>query len=255
TTHTATLVPMTALSSTATYTLTLSGAKDLAGNTMSSVSWSFATASSSTSATIWDSAATPAVASASDSAAVELGIKFRSDVSGFIAALRFYKGAGNTGTHVGHLWDAAGNLLATATFSGESATGWQQVTFTSPVAVAANTTYVASYYAPNGGYSYTGAYFASAGVDSGQLHPPSDAAAGGNGVYRYITGGGFPTNSYNATNYWVDVIFSTSLRGTWLQTNAADFAAGTATGTVVTNDSGGELQMQPVFADHFSGSA
>ena len=36
--------------------------------------------------------------------AVELGVKFRSDVAGYITGIRFYKGAGNTGTHVGHLW-------------------------------------------------------------------------------------------------------------------------------------------------------
>src|SRR5262249_53111978 len=31
----------------------------------------------------------------------------------------------------------------------------------------------------------------------------------GNGVYAYGTGG-FPASSYNATNYWVDVVFATS---------------------------------------------
>ena len=33
-------------------------------------------------------------------------MKFRSDVAGQVTALRFYKGSGNTGTHVGHLWTA-----------------------------------------------------------------------------------------------------------------------------------------------------
>jgi hypothetical protein len=31
-------------------------------------------------------------------------------------------------------------------------------------------------------------------------------ASGGNGVYVYGSGG-FPTISYNANNYWVDVVF------------------------------------------------
>ena len=54
-----------------------------------------------------------------DTAAVELGVKFRADVAGSITGVRFYKGTGNTGTHVGHLWTSTGTLLATATFTGE----------------------------------------------------------------------------------------------------------------------------------------
>src|SRR5215213_1211883 len=99
---------------------------------------------------IWASSATPATPSDSDTSAIELGVKFRSDVDGQLTALRFYKGTGNTGTHIGHLWNSAGTALATATFTSESATGWQQVNLTSPVTIAANTTYIASYYAPNG---------------------------------------------------------------------------------------------------------
>ena len=55
---------------------------------------------------------------AEDTQAYELGVKFRSDVDGFITGIRFYKGAGNTGTHLGHLWSATGTLLGTATFIG-----------------------------------------------------------------------------------------------------------------------------------------
>ena len=33
--------------------------------------------------------------------------------------------------------------------------------------------------------------------------------AAGNGVYRYGVGGGFPNLSFNGSNYWVDVVFST----------------------------------------------
>ena len=77
---------------------------------------------------------TPATPSDPDTSAVEVGVKFRSDVDGHVTGIRFYKGTGNTGTHVGHLWTPTGTLLATATFTGESATGWQQVTFATPVA-------------------------------------------------------------------------------------------------------------------------
>src|SRR5262249_2397992 len=103
--------------------------------------------------TIWPSTATPTNQASSDASSVELGVKFQSETSGFITGIRFYKGAGNTGTHIGNLWSSTGSLMATAAFTGESSTGWQQVTFASPVAVAANTTYVASYFAPLGHYS------------------------------------------------------------------------------------------------------
>ena len=54
--------------------------------------------------TIWPSTAVPANPADSDTAAVEVGVKFRSDTDGFVTGVRFYKGTGNTGTHVGHLW-------------------------------------------------------------------------------------------------------------------------------------------------------
>ena len=92
---------------------------------------------------------------AADPNAVSLGVKFRSDVNGFITGIRFYKGSANTGTHVGSLWTSGGQLLATATFTNETASGWQQANFATPVAITANTVYVASYHAPNGGYAAT----------------------------------------------------------------------------------------------------
>src|SRR5262245_60008126 len=96
--------------------------------------------------TRWNASARPVKSSEPDFQAVEVGLKFRSSSAGRVTALRFYKGSGNTGTHVGHLWTGGGTLLASATFTGETATGWQQVSFASPVSISANTTYVASYY-------------------------------------------------------------------------------------------------------------
>ena len=105
-----------------------------------------------------------------DGSAVELGVRFRSDVVGSITGIRFYKASTNTGTHIGNLWTNTGTLLATATFSGESASGWQTVSFSTPVTIAANTTYVASYFAPVGHYSADSNYFAGTGVDNAPLH-------------------------------------------------------------------------------------
>src|SRR6185312_7873108 len=90
--------------------------------------------------------------------------------------------------------------------------GWQQVNFSTPVAITAGTTYIASYLAPAGHYAYNLSYFASSGVNNGVLHALSNTAAGGNGVYRYGSGG-FPSQTFNATNYWVDVVFRTGATG------------------------------------------
>ena len=87
--------------------------------------------------TLWSSSATPQNPAEADSSAVEVGVKFTADVAGEITGIRFYKDSTNTGTHVGNLWTADGTLLASATFSGETASGWQQVNFATPVAIAA----------------------------------------------------------------------------------------------------------------------
>ena len=137
----------------------------------------------------------------------DAGVKFRSDVSGNITGIRFYKGAGNNGTHIGLLYSASGALLAQATFSGETASGWQQVNFSTPVEIAANTTYVAAYFSTTG-FAYDPGYFTSAGVDNAPLHALRTGVDGLNGVYAYGASAVFPASSYGNTNYWVDVVFS-----------------------------------------------
>jgi Domain of unknown function (DUF4082)/Putative Ig domain/Bacterial Ig-like domain (group 2) len=156
-----------------------------------------------TSLTIWPSTAVPQLADGGLDSAVELGVKFRSDVAGTIKGIRFYKASANTGTHIGNLWSSTGTRLATATFTGESTSGWQQVNFTTPVSIAANTVYVASYHANNGHYSSDEGYFASSGIDT----PPLHALVNG-GVYAYGASSAFPTQTWNSTNYWVDVFFT-----------------------------------------------
>jgi WD40 repeat protein len=214
-THTATLMPASALASSATYTATVrggtDGVKDLAGNALATdESWSFTTAPPRTCpCTIWEETTTPSVLADPDTTAIEVGVKFRANVDGLITGIRFYKSATNTGTHVGSLWSSTGQLLASATFINESASGWQQVDFGSPVAITANTVYVASYHTDVGHYSVDENYFAASGVDKGPLHALQDGESGGNGVYVYGAGG-FPTNTFRASNYWVDVVFTTS---------------------------------------------
>ena len=219
-TRTATLTPNAALPAATTLTATLRGGatdpriKDVAGNALAAnVSWSFTTSSGSgpnCPCSAWGPTATPANPSENDASAVELGVKFRTDLNGFITGVRFYKGTGNTGTHIGNLWTTGGQLLATATFTGETATGWQQVNFASPVAVTANTVYVASYFAPNGRYAGDNNFFASAGVSNPPVNLLQNGVSGGNGVYQYGASSSFPSSTYQSSNYWVDVVFTTT---------------------------------------------
>src|SRR6476659_3474251 len=71
-----------------------------------------------------------------------------------VTGVRFYKGSRNTGTHTGALWTSTGTKLASVNFSGETASGWQQANFSSPINIAANTTYVISYTAPYGAHAH-----------------------------------------------------------------------------------------------------
>ena len=125
---------------------------------------------------------------------VELGVKFQAATNGSILGIEFYKGPQNTGPHVADLWSATGALLATATFTNETASGWQQVNFSNAVPITAGTTYIASYHT-NGDYSADRNFFASA-LTNGPLTAPASSTSGGNGVYAYGSSSLFPTNTY-----------------------------------------------------------
>jgi hypothetical protein len=157
---------------------------------------------------LWSDATLPGTPAVNDPQAVELGVKFRVDTDGYVTALRFYKGPQNTGTHVGSLWTSDGTLLASVVYQAETASGWQQESLGAPIAVTANTTYVVSYHTTTGYYSFDAGYFATA-WDNAPLHALADGEDGPNGVYRYGASA-FPTDTYNASNYWVDVVFDTT---------------------------------------------
>ncbi|MFJ2029971.1 DUF4082 domain-containing protein [Streptosporangium sp. NPDC087985] len=182
--------------------------------------------------TLWDETTVPDVPSQPDTQPVALGVKFQASVPGFIRGIRFYKGPQNTGTHTGSLWTSSGQLLAQATFTAETASGWQQAIFATPVAISANTTYIASYHTTSGYYSLTRPYFTTQ-YTRGRLTALADAASGGNGVYKYSATNTFPINTYKAANYWVDVLFDgnqsqTSARQALRQHPVSDFAGPSA---------------------------
>jgi hypothetical protein len=155
----------------------------------------------------WSPTTKPTQIDSGDPAGIELGVRFRADFDGYISGIRFYKASTNTGSHIGNLWSNAGTLLARATFTSETASGWQQVNFANPVAVSANTTYVASYFAPSGHYSDSVLYFVNSGSDAPPIHLLQDGVDGRNGVYSYSSTTTFPGSSFHSTNYWVDVVY------------------------------------------------
>ena len=79
--------------------------------------------------TIFPSTATPKVKASTNVHSIEVGVRFSPKVAGYATGMRFYKGAGNTGPHVGTLWSSTKVVLARVTFAGESASGWQREPF------------------------------------------------------------------------------------------------------------------------------
>lgn len=203
-TRTATFTPAQALSSGTTFSVTVA-ASDLVGNAMVPAAWSFTTAQQDQTpgvcpCTVWNDSVEPTIKSYPDSSANELGMSFSTQIDGEITGIRFYKGAGNTGTHTGSLWSSVGTRLATGTFTAESTEGWQTLTFAAPVAVTAGGTYVVSYFAPAGRYAVDINALANAGVTVPPLVVPRNG-----GAYR-AGGSGFPGNA-SASNYWVQPVF------------------------------------------------
>lgn len=163
--------------------------------------------------TIWPSTATPATLDSGNTQSTEVGVRFRlrTTTGGSIMGLRFYKAITNTGTHVGSLWSNTGALLGQVTYNNETASGWQEADFPTPIAVKPNTTYVASYHTTVGHYSDNANYFASAGYFNGSTAPLTalaNNADGLNGVLLHGSTSAFPTASGSAANFWVDVVFA-----------------------------------------------
>ncbi|MEW6600507.1 MAG: DUF4082 domain-containing protein, partial [Nitrospirota bacterium] len=146
----------------------------------------------------------------------EVGIKWTSDVDGYVTGVRFYKHSSNTNTHKGRLWQGS-TLLANNTFvlDNPSASGWQTAYFDNPVHVTAGVTYAATINRVGGNYYQNNNYFGA--IDN----PPLHVSAGQSGIYKYGPASSFectppcsppsyPDTPYNV-NYWVDVVFTESL--------------------------------------------
>jgi hypothetical protein len=147
-------------------------------------------------------AQTPALTNQSDGSNVnyELGMKFSSGVAGQITGVRFWKSSNETGTHTGHIWSSSGRLLAAVTFTNETGSGWQQQAFATPLTLSASTVYVVSV---NTGKTYYSA--TDYGLSSQVVNQDLRSIVGHNAVYG--APGKFPTNTWESSNYFRDVVF------------------------------------------------
>ena len=95
-------------------------------------------------------------------------------------------------------------MLATGTFTNESTQGWEQLDFTTPVPITAGTDVCGLVLRPEGALRGDTKGLSSA-VTNGPLTALASAAAStASTLYGHDA---FPTHSWQATNYWVDVVY------------------------------------------------
>ena len=122
----------------------------------------------------------------------ELGVRFRSELDGYVSGVRFYKTAANTGRHPGTLWSADGQRLTAGTFADETPSGWQTLEFATAVPVRAGQTYVASFFAPHGHYCAEPDFFYYRDYPAWPLVAEVTSADRGTGNGVRAAGAGFP---------------------------------------------------------------
>ena len=135
---------------------------------------------------------------------IEVGVEFTADQPGVVTALRYHEGADWTAPptpRTAHLRAADGGVLAAVTLPDEPGAGWRTVALPSPVRLTPGTTYVVSYFSPDGNYANDDRFFA-ADYASSPLH----VKAGG-GAYAYAAQTQLP-NVASTANYWADVVFA-----------------------------------------------
>lgn len=197
---------------------------------------------------------------AGDAGDISRGVIFRLSVTGWLKAIRFYRGTTNVGLPsapsggvvTGRLYTLDGNPVAgtTVTFS-LSGTGWQQANLSVPVQLLANTSYKAVVL--TGNYTATGAYFSTGagvgGIVSGIITAP-DAGGNPSGIgptqqmsFKQPTSGlEYPNQYFNGGNYWVDVVVADADPGSDIRDVTG---AASVTGLTVAATQDGKIGVAP----------
>ncbi len=225
TTKTAKFVPTQGYSVNTHYTATLKGGtgttvKNSADIALASnYTWSFTTAATnSCPCSLKDRTSPTSTGTFDDTGGVELGVKIKPSTDGYITQLRFYKPITSTETsHTGHIWDSAGNNLATVSFSGESDFGWQDAKLSSPLHVSEGQVYILSYGTTTATYVAT-QELTGANISNGYLTAYADQSSENtttgsgtrNGVFSNTPGTYPNSGSTNGSYYWIDAVFSTT---------------------------------------------
>lgn len=150
---------------------------------------------------------TPAPPTFNNGGGIVLGVRFVSDVAGYVRAIRFFGPSVTTGTFSVQLWEE-GNItapVATGTVTSVTPNAWNQVNLASSVLINPGIVYIASYYSSAGNYTATGSGFSSQ-VQNGPLTALA-SSAGGNGVTDFGGSVSYPGQSFGF-NYWTDVVFT-----------------------------------------------
>ena len=129
----------------------------------------------------------------------ELGLQFVSTAAGKITAIRFYKSPSESANHIGRIYSSAGAVLAQVTFTGETASGWQQMNLAAPITIAANATYTVSVTTGNSYYVITQSALKTQ-ITSGSLKSLVNG-----GVFGPV--GARPTQTWESSNYFRDIVF------------------------------------------------
>ena len=165
---------------------------------------------------------------------------FYSSINGLITGVKYYRSAVMSGNHIGLIYGINGSgPYGSVTFATSSTTGWQTANFASPIVATAGVPYVVAVYNADGNYQSTLSAFTS-NITNAPLTIPANGTVVNsttikNGLYVYSTTSPvFPTNTFQSTNYWVDVIFSTNQSFTTTTTTAGPTTTTTAGPTTTT---------------------
>lgn len=137
---------------------------------------------------------------AEDGVALAQGTKFRSSVAGIVKGARWYFGVSPPTVAKGALYRVSDlALLASATFGAPDDVAWNNVLYSAPVAIAANTDYMAVCWTSNR-YPYTPSY--------SYPHTSGDLTASAS-FFKVAADIAFPDTG-SSLNFNCDVIFSRS---------------------------------------------
>jgi hypothetical protein len=173
---------------------------------------------------------TPSLGDVNNGTAITVGGTYVFDDNGSVTAVRFWVPTTNTGTYTVKFYevtsddDPAGSGTGTELASAQAAAAsltpdaFNDVNIT-PVSVEAGTYYRAAVHCTSGRIVATGAAFTSGTISNGGVTAIQDGTNSPlgslrNGTFTEGASPAYPASTFNATDYFVDVVFSTGTSGT-----------------------------------------